>query len=458
MARRLTASGAAGYRTSSEQTGTEAAVPEVIQAALSVPPSARTQEGTFIFLSQLLGARVEGPGGDRLGRLADLMSDVADVAWPRVRALRVRISLAGELRRVEWEDVASCEPGLVRLKRDGALKALQLPPAEIPLAQDVLDKQVLDTDDAKVERVNDLHLLVARGELRVAHVDVGFRGLVRRMGWEGPLDRLVRSLQPGSAYLTREQFVPWSHVRPLSGGVSRLKLDVTRNAMAELHPADLAEILVDLDRDERAVLFRELPVEQAADALEVTAPPLQRELLKLVEPGKAADLLEAMEPDAAADLLDSLPPDESTLLLAQMEPQEAREVEQLLTWPDDAAGGLMTPDFIRLRPTQSCGQALDEVRRQAVEVAHLYAAYVLNAEGKLVGAVSLRQILRAPPEAPLLDLIDEHPPLLAPGAKFAEVAQLAERYKLLSIPVQAEGGRLLGVITIDDILSRVLHG
>ena len=434
-------------------------MPEFIQPVpLSIPPPARTQEGSFVYLSQLLGARVVGPGGERLGRLADLMSDVADVAWPRVRALRVRISLAGELRRVEWEDVASCEPGRVVLKREGALKALHLPPAEIPLAQDVLDKQVLDTDDAKVERVNDLHLLVARGELRVAHVDVGFRGLVRRMGWEGALDALVRIFRPRSPYLTREQFVPWSHVRPLSGGVSRLKLDVTRTAMSELHPADLAEILVDLDRAERAVLFRELPVEQAADALEEVESPLQRELLKLVEPGRAADLLEAMEPDAAADLLESLPPEESTRLLAQMEPQEAREVERLLTWPEDAAGGLMTPDFIRLRPTLSCREALEEVRRQAAEVAHLHAAYVLNTEGKLVGVVSLRALLRAAPDDALLGLIDQHPTLVGPDARFAEVAQLAERYKLLSLPVQAEGGPLLGVITIDDILSKVLNG
>jgi magnesium transporter len=422
---------------------------------VSAPPP-RVGDGSFVFLSQLLGAPVVAPGGHRLGRLADLLCEVNDIGYPRIRALRVKTS-AG-LRRVEWDDVERCEPGLVELKREGALLPLVLPPLEIPLAQEVLDKQVLDTDDAKVERVNDLHLLRARGELRVAHVDVGFRGLVRRMGWERAVDGLTRLFRPGSLYLSREQFVPWKHVRPLSSGVSRLKLDVTRTAMSELHPSDLAEILGELDRTERAVLFRELPVDAAADALEVTEPGLQRELLKMVEPGKAADLLEAMEPDAAADLLESLPPLESERLLEAMEPQEKREVEELLTWPENAAGGLMTPDFIRLRPSMNAGEALAAVREQAAEVAHLHDAYVLSSEGKLVGVVSLRALLRAAPDEPLAGLLDDQPSQVTPDAPFAEVAQIAERYKLLSLPVLAQGGRLLGVITVDDILTKVLRG
>src|SRR5204863_1406996 len=114
------------------------------------------------------------------------------------------------LRRVEWADVASCERSGTRLtKGQEALQPLRLLTSEIPLAQDVLDRQIVDTDDAKVERVNDLHLLRARGELRVAHVDVGFRGLVRRMGWQPVVDALVRRVKPRAPYLKDDKLVSW---------------------------------------------------------------------------------------------------------------------------------------------------------------------------------------------------------------------------------------------------------
>src|SRR5438105_13581928 len=106
----------------------------------------------------------------------------------------------------------------------------------MPVAQEVLDRQIVDTDDAKVAGVNDLHLLRARGELRVAHVDVGFRGLVRRMGWQDAVDGLVRRIRPGSSYLTREKLVSWKHVQPLAAGSPRVRLAVARSAGAQRPP------------------------------------------------------------------------------------------------------------------------------------------------------------------------------------------------------------------------------
>src|SRR4051812_16956248 len=209
----------------------------------------------FVFLSELLGRPARAPSGERLGRVVDFLADASEPAYPKITALRLKVSLRGETRRVEWADVASCEPRETRLKRGTeALQPLKLLGNEIPLAQDVLDRQILDTDDAKVERVNDLHLLRARGELRVAHVDVGFRGLVRRMGWQALVDGALRLMKPGSPYLKKEQFVPWKFVQPLAAGTSRVRLDLARKAIAEVHPSDLAEILEDLDRRERAVL------------------------------------------------------------------------------------------------------------------------------------------------------------------------------------------------------------
>ena len=411
-----------------------------------------------MFLSELLGRPVWSDDGAKLGALVDFVVDASEPAYPRVTALRVRPGLRGEICRVEWADVASCERGGTHLKRGAeALRPLKMSGSEIPLAQDVLDRQIVDTDDAKVERVNDLHLMKARGELRVAHVDVGFRGLVRRMGWQGVVDGVLRALRPGAAYLGREQFVPWKHVQPLAAGSARVRLDLARRALAEVHPSDLAEILEDLDRRERAVLFRDLPAETAADALEESEPGLQRELLRMLEPDKAADIVGEMQPDAAADLLGELPRDESAEILAFMEAPEAREVEQLLTWDENSAGGMMNTEYLRLPPNLTAAQALQSVRDQAKDVAQIHDAFVLGGDGHLVGVVSLRELLVAEPDHHVVGLMHDHPAPLAPEDPAGKVAELAAKYNLFSLPVE-KAGKLLGVVTLDDVLEKVLHG
>ncbi len=421
---------------------------------ISRPPP----EGTFVFLSELLGRPVLGPAGEKLGKVVDFLVDASDPAWPRITALRVRSSLRGEIKRVEWEDVASCDRGGTRLKRAaGALQPIKLLANEIPLAQDVLDRQIVDTDDAKVERVNDLHLLRARGELRVAHVDVGFRGLVRRMGWQPAVDATLRALRPGAPYLLKEQFVPWKHVQPLAAGTSRVRLDLARRAMVDVHPSDLAEILEDLDRRERAVLFRDLSVSSAAEALEESEPGLQRELLRMVEPARAADIVGEMQPDAAADLLAELPAEESAGILAAMEQHEAREVTQLLTYDENTAGGMMNPEYLRLKPAMTAQDALQAVRNQAKKVAQVHDCFVVQRDRRLLGVLSLRDLLLAAPEAPVDAIMHAHPAPLDPEDRARKVAELAAKYNLFSLPVEKEG-RLLGVVTVDDVLEKVLHG
>jgi CBS domain-containing protein len=391
-----------------------------------------------------------------VGTVVDFLADAADPAYPRITALRVRAGR--EVRRVEWADVAASDVSGTRLRRGiEALQPLRMQATEIALAQDVLDRQIVDTDDAKVERVNDLHLLRARGEMRVAHVDVGFRGLVRRMGWQRAVDAVVRRVRPRSRYLVTEKFLPWKHVQSLSAGSPRVRLALQRGALADVHPSDLAEILEDLDRRERAVLFRDLSVESAADALEESEPGLQRELLRMLEPEKAADIVEEMQPDAAADLLAELPREESEEILAKMEAPEAREVAELLHYDENSAGGMMNTEYLRLSVTMNAKAALESVREQAKEIAQVHDCFVVQRDQRLLGVLSLRDLLLAAPEAPVEGIMHEHPAPLAPEDPPAKVAELAAKYNLFSLPVERDG-RLLGVVTVDDVLEKVLHG
>jgi len=331
-------------------------------------------------------------------------------------------------------------------------------PNEISVAEDVIDRQLVDTNGAKVRRANDLHFLFLRGELRLAHVDVGFRALIRRVGFQAWVDGAVRTVKPKARYLTEENFVRWKNVQSVSTSSPRLRLDVTRSTLAKIHPADLAEILADLNHPQRAALFGQLPKEAAAWTLEEADAELQRDLLSSLKADKAADLLEAMEPDEAADLLGELPAHESAKLLAAMHRKEATELQQLLQYPPNVAGGMMTPDFLKISGNPTVEQALREIRSQAKSVKYIHDVFIIDSEGKLVGSATLRDLLLADPSKLLSPLVKQHPAPLDPQDSPQRVAELAAKYKLLSLPVQTEDGKLVGVVTVDDVLEHTLDG
>jgi Mg/Co/Ni transporter MgtE len=177
----------------------------------------------------------------------------------------------------------------------------------------------------------------------------------------------------------------------------------------------------------------------------------------MVEPAKAADIVEEMQPDAAADLLSELPEEESQEILAAMEPLEAREMERLLTYDENTAGGMMNTEFLHLQPALTAQAALQAVRDQAREIAQVHDCFVVQRDRRLLGVLSLRDLLLATPEAPVDAIMHEHPAPLDPDDSAGKVAELAAKYNLFSLPVERDG-KILGVVTVDDVLEKVLHG
>lgn len=410
----------------------------------------------FVFFSSLLGRPVVGADGSTIGRLADLVVATGE-PYPPVESLVVQ----GKTGRwqLPWNAIADVGPKALRLK-PGAEPAAPRDtpiPDHIPLAEEILDRQIVDVEGAKLVRVNDLHFLKVKGMLRLAHVDVGFRGLVRRLGWDRVVDGTVSVLNPRAHYLKADHFLSWKLVQPLDRAPGRVRLEVAQRVLATLHPADLAEIMEELDRQQRAVLFERLDVETAADALQETSPEVATELLEAVPPERAADILEEMEPDEAADALGELPGETRRELLDAMERPEAREVQELLEYQPHSAGGLMTPDLVALGPETTVTQALAAVRRKAEELAIVYEVFVAEPGGELKGLCTLKDLVAASPDVRLGNLMREAPATVAPEAHVRDVAEAAAKYNLLSVPVVDAAGALKGMVTIDDILSEVLH-
>jgi len=408
----------------------------------------------FLFFTDLVGKKVVSSDGASMGRLADLVA-VSGEPYPPVESLVVRSER--KLWQVPWTSVESMN-GDIRLSPGATLEPI--PEAPVPdrltLGQEILDRQIVDIEGAKLVRVNDLQFLETKGQLRIAHVDVGLRGLVRRMGWQRPVDGVVSMLRPAARYLNEDSLLSWKLVQPIESAPGRVRIEATKLALASLHPADLAEIMEDLDRHQREVLFQRLDVETAADALEETSTELATELLETVPPEKAADILEEMAPDEAADALSELPGHTRESLLQAMERPEAAEVAELLEYHPRSAGGLMTPDLVELPPAATVADAISEIRRRAEELPLVYEIFVVEGN-QLRGMVTLKDlVVTLDPGTSLASIMREVPATVGDDADVRDVARAASKYNLLSVPVVDGSGTLKGMVTVDDILAEVV--
>jgi len=254
----------------------------------------------------------------------------------------------------------------------------------------------------------------------------------------------------------RPRLIDWRQVDLSQTDESWVRLAVPRTKLELLHPADIADLVYELSPDERAAVLDALDDEVAADTFEEMHPSFQAALLVDMPDEKASELLEEMSPDDAADLLAALPDDRRAHLLALMEKDDADDMRELLSYPEDSAGGIMTPDFAWVRPDATAAEALESLRRQNEEVETLYYIYVLDRSRKLRGVFSLRELLMTPPERKVRDFMTGNPIAVRTDASREEITQLIAKYNLLALPVVDEDGRLHGIITVDDAIDLVL--
>ncbi len=398
--------------------------------------------------SEFIGGRVYDTDGRQLGRLVDMVVGPG----PNPAILRLRVRTPAGLCRVGWSDVADLDP--ITVRRDRLEPVTEAAPDETLLAGDVLDKQIVDTQGFKVRRVNDVRLEKAGALLVVAAVDIGLRGFTRRLGGRGLL-RLMDFIRRRPWTDTE---IPWAFVQPLGGSGSALRLTRPWGELAKLHPADLADIVDGLDRHEQMALFRHLDDERAAETLtNVDEASVQEDILDDLGAERASDIIEEMPPDEAADILGDLPKHKADKLLDGMEKAEAEEVKELLEYDEETAGGLMTTEYIALPDTRSCGETIEQLRRAAPEAEVIYYLYIVDAAERLLGVLTLRDLIVSPPETPVGQVM-KHPAIsVRVDDHQNEVAEVMAKYDFLAVPVVDDDGILRGVITVDDVMDVALE-
>jgi len=399
------------------------------------------------YLSLLLGLPIYDAAGRRVGVVSDLSADFRPL-FPRVLALGV-----GRHGRtaffIPWHQVGAIGPRAVRLAvEESALRPVEPVEGEMRLGRQLLDRQIVDRHGRKVVRVNDLALARTDGELRLVAVDAGMRGMLRRLHWEGAF-LAVAELARVSPH---ESLIPWNYVEPLER-FGEVRLRITRRRLAELPATDLARIMEDLDEAGRRALLEALDDETLADALPEMEDDTQVEVMESLEQERASDILERMPPDDAADLLRDLPGEKADDLLEGMEQEEAEDVRDLLQYPEDSAGGIMTPDFIAIPQDTTVDGAIRLIRDAAPEAEHAYYLYVVDGAGHLRGVLSVRQLLTSAPDRQVAELMDADVVSVRVDDDQEEVARVISRYHFLALPVVDEQGVLRGIVTLDDALD-----
>lgn len=405
------------------------------------------------FFSKILYKNIHNITGTVIGKLNDLILDF-NSPKPIVKALEVKNGRRLTYISSDFLEIYNDGKENYYIKLNTAsISYMLIAEDEFFLARDFLDKQIVDINGKKVERVNDVRVGIIRGKWNVVAVDIGLRGLLRRLGVEYLAIRFTSLLKREF----RNTLVYWGNVQPLSTGIQNLQLSTSMNRLKTLHAADIADIIEELDQKSQITLFNSLDDETAADVLEEVETDVQLSLLSTLPDEKASDILEIMPSDEAADILEEIEEDRAEKLLIQMEVENSSEIRELMEYDEKTIGSVMAKEFISFLPDITVERALAFLKenKPSDDIAHYI--YLTNTKNKLIGVVPLLSIVAADSSSKLYDLMVANVKSVNDEAKIDMVMELMQKYNLLAIPVVDENNELLGVTSINDLLNEYIR-
>ena len=403
-----------------------------------------------IFISDVHKKPVLDQTGEEIGKLKDIVIGLGE-PFPAVTALCVTSSR--NTYTIPWDSVNLFNRRVISVNVVAStLQPSSAASTDILIFRDMLDKQIVDINGAKLVRVNDLKLGDVNGKMCLVAADIGLRGLLRRLGAEARGEKLLSMV----GYKLQNHLIGWHYLQTVEPKLTKLTLIVSRQKVSQMHPADLAEIISEASQRERTALFGSLDVETAAEALHELEPKVQADIIDDMSKEKASDILEQMPPDEAADVLGDLPENKANELIGLMEKEDADEVKELLEHEEDTAGGLMTTEYLAFPPDMTVEEAIRELRLEAPDVETIYYLYILDENERLVGVVTLKDLILARPEARIQDIMRTPVKTLAIETGRNDVAEFISKYNLLAAPVVDGSNIMQGIVTVDDVLDFLL--
>jgi len=409
------------------------------------PMAVATRMPTVSHLSLIVGGALVDANGLRLGRVDDLIVRLGEDQYPPVTGALAAV--AGRPVFVPADTIREIVPGQVGLRESRLdLQPFARRPQEVLLKEDVLDRQLINVDGARLVRTNDIEIARVDGWYRVVGVDTSPRGFLRR---------LVPRRFAGS--FDARTFLDWASVEPFTGHVPTVRLRIPHPKLARLHPAEVADLVEAASHGEGEEILAALraDAEREADVFEELDPQHQVEFVEEMSDAAVAALLARMESDDAADLVNEIDEERRNRILALLPHVQQRRVRALLGYDASTAGGLMSPDFLCMYSQATREEALERVGRSTGSRDSHTWIFVMNQRRHLRGAVHTVDLLRAEPGIALGAIASPTREVRA-EAELEEVARLMTDFDLTVVPVVDEDRRILGVVTVDDVLELVL--
>jgi len=412
----------------------------------------------FLYFSQIIGLDVLDAQGRWVGRLHDIAMNPYSDIYPKASELIIRRgSNPREYAKVNWEDITYIDQqARLKVLGDRIKFYKEIPKCDFTLRRDIFDQQVVDIDDQRVVRVNDIYLLCVENQFYAANVDVGLRGIFRRLGWGDVIDFVVKIFNPKSPYLTQEELIPWkaTQILPKLGRMkSVLKVEVAKNKLNSIPSAALADIIQDIDQYARVSVFKSMDSVLQNKVFTDMAMSFKEELVDHLSEAEVAHLIANIPADEATDLLMKLPREKTHQLMGLLGSETNKKLRKLLSFTQDSAGGLMTTEYLYLKADATVEDGFNKIRDNINFPGTIFFLYIVDDNHKYLGTTSLRRFFSEDPKTLLLSTCYPENIHVYTEDNVEKVALLLERHKSSSIPVVNDQDILQGIITIDDVLE-----
>lgn len=404
---------------------------------------------TSFFLSSILHRKVYDEYGDSIGKLFDIYVTTEE-GYPK--AIGYKIKKDGEMFNYEFRNIDFYEENnkiIIKIK-----DAKDIIPRSFSylLSKHLLDKRIVDINGKKLVRVNDLRMSQIAGEIRVVAVDTGLSALGRRLHMEKGINGFLKLIHKECS----DTLIIWDNVESLEMVNNNLMLSIPYQKLSKLHPADIADILEEMDEDYRAKVFESLDENLAADTLEEIEPEIQKDLLESISESKVTEVLDKIPNDEIADMLDEVDEETAEKLLMNMEKEDADEVRVLMEYEEETVGSIMNKDFLAFNVNITTEETIDLLREIKPDDEVALYIYIVDEDEKLQGVVSLRDLVVSSPESKLRDIMDHNVIKVRDNETIDKSIEFAVKYDLLSLPVVDEEDKLCGIVILNDIVDEML--
>lgn len=407
-------------------------------------------ELSMFLYTNILNRKVYDEFGDVLGLLKDVYVTTEE-GYPRIIGYKLKkdgVTFHYEFRDIQFRD----NDGKIKIKTRGSKEILPMRYSYL-LSENLLDKKIVDINGKQVVRVNDLRIAKLAGEFRVIAVEVGPFARYRRLKITGLMKIIYKILGKN----IEDTVLRWDDVESLEMVNNNLQISVPYKKLSKLHPADLADIIENLDTNSRKQVLESLDEDLAADTLEEIDSEYRGAIIKELSDSKTVEVLENMPSDEIADLLDDLDEEEREKILVNLEREDAEEVKELLKYEDEKVGSIMSKEFISVNLDITIGDAIDILREMKPDEEVMYYIYITNEEDKIEGVVPIKDLILYQAETKIKEIMDTTVSRVRHDDEINVVIEKAAKYDLLSVPVIDEESRLVGIVIIHDIVDEFLY-